>query len=182
MAHNSAKGTMINWWPRRHVSKFVGAKIILDASLLLFCFPAAKLASFLAWALQTKKEDTIAIYLNKLIVIVTVSSPDGYPVTSNLRICLRCEITFTWITFTCQHYGYFRWAFFTHYACESYVVTTMKAAVAAFWGSVITSCVTLGFILRPAKIGHVDKEHLYKLQTSDSVVAATRKSWSERSI
>ena len=58
----------------------------------------------------------------------------------------------------------------------------MKAAVAAFWGSVITSCVTLGFILRPAKIGHVDKEHLYKLQTSDSVVAATRKSWSERSI
>ena len=42
LAHNSAKGTMINWWPRRHVSKFVGAKIIMDAALLLFCVPATK--------------------------------------------------------------------------------------------------------------------------------------------
>ena len=56
----------------------------------------------------------------------------------------------------------------------------MKGAVVAFWGSVITSCVTLGFILRPAKITRGDKEHLCQLQTSDTVVAATRKTWSDR--
>ena len=73
-----------------------------------------------------------------------------------------------------------RWAFFTDYVCEPYVVTTMKVAVGSFWGTVVTSCLTLGFILRPTKIKHVDKEHLCQLQTSDSVVAATRKRWSER--
>ena len=165
MAHNSAKGTMINWWPRRHVSKFVGAKIILDASLLLFCFPATKLAYFSIWVLYKKIYHCCLLYKSDFHRFYAFVST---VILHSFEICL--------------FYGYFRWAFFTHYACEPYVVTTMKAAVVTFWGSVITSCATLGFILRPAKIGHVDKEHLCKLQTSDSVVAATRKSWSERFI
>ena len=78
--------------------------------------------------------------------------------------------------YTC---GY-RWAFFTDYVCEPYVVTTMKAAVVSFWGSVMTSLVTLGFILRPAKLSRGDKEHLCQLQTSDTIVGATRKTWSDR--
>ncbi len=73
-----------------------------------------------------------------------------------------------------------RWAFFTSYSCEPYVVSTMKAAVSSYWMTVITSCVTLGFILRPVKVKHADKEHLCQLQTSDSVMAATRKTWTDR--
>ena len=74
---------------------------------------------------------------------------------------------------------YFRWAFFTEYTCEPYIISTMKAAVGSLWGNVITSLVTLSFILTPVKIKKVNKEHL-NLETSESYFSATKKNWSSR--
>ncbi len=42
MIHTSAKGTMINWWPRRHVSKFLCAKIVIDACAVLLIIPSTR--------------------------------------------------------------------------------------------------------------------------------------------
>ena len=55
----------------------------------------------------------------------------------------------------------------------------MKAAVGSLWGNVITSLVTLSFILTPVKIKKVNKEHL-NLETSESYFSATKKNWSSR--
>ena len=71
----------------------------------------------------------------------------------------------------------FRWAFYTDYGCEERVVKMMQTAVKGFWATTASSLMTIALILSPGKVKAKKCENL---ETSESVISATRKTWNQR--